>query len=198
MGLSCCLEVHGHDAQPQVTSLDAARYEVSHTEDVLQIAFHTPGDAVGWCLKAQILLLNAAWPPELEDIAWPASQSPLTGMALCTLSRHNNEAALMACCGQMDHVIATALSDSEWLVDMQQASMLLTWCCMQAQCLEQACQNLRLDWRRNPQQRFVYPCLTLLSSTVKGSCRGYHPRSCEICWSWVARSTNPRCTWPVV
>ena len=173
--------MQGHVAKPQVTSLDAARYEVSHTEDVLQVAFHTPEDAVGWCLKAQISLLNAAWPPELEDISWPASLPSPIGMALCTLSTYNTEAALMACCIQMDHVIASASFDSTQPVDMQQANKLLTWGCMQAQCLEQAHQNVWLDWACNLQQRFVIHSAIIHREGVLQ--RPFMQEAVRCCWS---------------
>ena len=45
------------------------RYEVSSVGDHHQVAFHTPADAVGWCLSVQSSLLTAAWPPVLEEHA---------------------------------------------------------------------------------------------------------------------------------
>ena len=40
--------------------------------DGFQIAFHTPAEAVGWCLHVQSLLMTAAWPSVLEEHAMTA------------------------------------------------------------------------------------------------------------------------------
>ena len=45
------------------------RYEIATEGDSFQLAFHTPADAVGWCLDVQSLLLTAAWPAALEQHA---------------------------------------------------------------------------------------------------------------------------------
>ena len=50
------------------------RYEISTEGDSFQVAFHTPADAVGWCLNVQSLLLTAAWPAALEQHAKTATR----------------------------------------------------------------------------------------------------------------------------
>ena len=43
------------------------RYDVGSVGDGFQVAFHTPAEAVGWCLHVQSLLVTAAWPSVLEE-----------------------------------------------------------------------------------------------------------------------------------
>ena len=52
----------------------ACRYKVSSSGTVHQVAFHTPAEAVGWCLLVQSLLMTAAWPSVLEEHAQTALQ----------------------------------------------------------------------------------------------------------------------------
>ena len=52
----------------------ACRYEVSIQGDAFQVVFHTPADAVGWCLNVQRQLLTAAWPAALEQHAKTATR----------------------------------------------------------------------------------------------------------------------------
>ena len=64
------------------------RYEISTEGDSFQLAFHTPADAVGWCLDVQSLLLTAAWPAALEQHAKAAlrcaPKAPEDGEQPCT------------------------------------------------------------------------------------------------------------------
>ena len=48
-------------------AVEACRYEVSSKGDAVQLVFHTPANAVGWCLTVQSLLLSAPWPAMLEQ-----------------------------------------------------------------------------------------------------------------------------------
>ena len=47
---------------------------MSSQGEAFQVVFHTPADAVGWCLSVQSLLLSAPWPSVLLEHARAAPQ----------------------------------------------------------------------------------------------------------------------------
>ena len=74
--------------------------------DSFQMVFHTPAEAVGWCLNVQSLLLTAPWPSVLEQHArtalrcMPSAQDPNSSMPLWRLAAGHDPLSLLtyACC----------------------------------------------------------------------------------------------------
>ena len=51
------------------TPVHVCRYETASEDGSLCVAFHTPTDAVAWCLSMQTALVKAHWPLALEQHA---------------------------------------------------------------------------------------------------------------------------------
>ena len=51
------------------TPVHVCRYETASEDGSLCMAFHTPTDAVAWCLSMQTALVKAHWPLALEQHA---------------------------------------------------------------------------------------------------------------------------------
>ncbi|MCB9741433.1 MAG: protein kinase [Alphaproteobacteria bacterium] len=56
-----------HDTCLRRLTEEAGGYEVKHEGDALMLAFSEPAEAVAWCLEAQRLLAEAAWPRDLPS-----------------------------------------------------------------------------------------------------------------------------------
>lgn len=60
-----CLAMH--DALMRTTMATLGGYEVTTEGDAFLVAWHTPNDAVRWCMTVQLALLKLDWPPELLE-----------------------------------------------------------------------------------------------------------------------------------
>ena len=92
----------------QTHAAGACRYEVSSQDDSFLVVFHTPADALGWCLTVQSLLLGAPWPSALLEHA-RASLRCMPSAQDLNSSTSLHELVLVACARRIlslsrDHV----------------------------------------------------------------------------------------------